>query len=191
MIDISKYKIFSSNMSNLKELSKDDSDRAKIVYMTESLKEAVSFDDVKTEYANGLKLSEESASSVDGVFENHEHLVFVEFKNGKMKGETRKVKDKIRDSLLIFCDITGQQIQNTRKWLEFVLVYNIDKNPMPNQLERELVQESNSRTEIAKYFSGKAKKEFVRFDLEKFKTLYFKEVHTYSTDEFEHYLKKF
>lgn len=190
MIDWKKYKIFSDNASNLKEISKDDSDKENIHYMTESLKEAVDFDAVKTNYANVLKLSEECASSVDGLFEATECLVFIEFKNGKMKGEKQKVKEKVRDSLLIFCDITGKHIADTREWSEFILVYNIDKNPMPNQVKKEAVQESYSRVEIAKHFSNKAKKEFIRFDLEKFKTLYFKEVHTYSEDEFQDYLKK-
>lgn len=189
MIDISKYTIFSDNMSNLKELSKDDSDKNNIKYMTESLRVAVDFDAVKTKYTNDLNLSEESATSVDGVFEEQNNLVFVEFKNGDMKKEKRKVKDKLRDSLLIFCDITGQQIKNTRDWLEFILVYNIDKNPIPNNIEIEQVQESYSRIAIAKHFTSKAKKEFVRFDLEKYTRLYFKNVHTYSKDEFENYLK--
>ena len=34
------------------------------------------------------------------------------------------------------------------------------------------------------------KKEFIRFDLEKFKKLYFYDVHTYSKEEFEEYLKE-
>lgn len=190
MNDLKSYKIFSDNISNLKELSIDDSDKDNIHYMTGSLKEAVDFDAVKTSYANDLGLSEECASSVDGIFKNSNNLVFVEFKNGNMKGEKRKVKDKIRDSLLIFGDITGVHITDTREWLEFVLVYNIEKNPMPNQVQREPVQESYSRVEIAKHFSKKAKEEFIRFDLERFKTLYFKEVHTYSEEEFEEYLQR-
>ena len=190
MIEWRKYKIFVDHKSNLKEVSKDDSDKENICYMTESLKETVDFDAVKTQYANELKLSEECASSVDGLFETTENLVFVEFKNGKMKGEKSKVKEKIRDSLLIFCDVTGKHAKDTREWLEFILVYNIDKNPMPNQIDKEPVQESKSRVDIANYFSKKAKKEFIRYDLEKFKTLYFKDVHTYSEKEFEEYLMR-
>lgn len=189
MINWKKYKIFSDNISTLKEISKDDSKKDDIHYMTESLKEAVNFDDVKTVYTNGLQLSEETAASVDGIFEAGDRLVFVEFKNGDMGNQKRKVKDKIRDSLLLFCDVTGKQIADTREWMEFVLVYNINKNPIPNQLARERVQESQSRVDIAKYFTAKAQKEFIRFDLEKFKTLYFKEVHTYSEDEFKEYLE--
>lgn len=189
MINLNDYKIFSSNISNLKELSKDDSDKDNIFYMTDSLKGAVDFDAVKTDYLNGMKKSEECATSVDGIFKTSKHMVFVEFKNGNMKNEKRKVKDKIRDSLLMFCDITGKHIADTREWLEFILVYNIDKNPIRNQSVKNTVQESYSRLEIAKYFTNKAKEEFIRFDLEKYKTLYFKDVHTYSKSEFDEYLK--
>lgn len=103
MIEWKKYKIFKENVSTLKEISKDDSDPKNIQYMTESMNPAINFDDVKTQYANNLELSEEVVSSVDGIFESSECLIFVEFKNGKMQGEKSKVKDKIRDSLLMFC----------------------------------------------------------------------------------------
>ena len=105
-----------------------------------------------------------------------------------MHGEKSKVKDKIRDSLLMFCDITGEEIADTRKYAEFILVYNIQKNPMPNQLKKASFQESQSRVNIAKYLCEKANSEFIRFGLEKFKKIYFKDVHTFSTEEFEKYL---
>lgn len=187
-IEWKKYKIFKENVSTLKEISKDDSDPKNIQYMTESMNPAINFDDVKTQYANNLELSEEVVSSVDGIFESSECLIFAEFKNGKMQGEKSKVKDKIRDSLLMFCDITGEEIADTRKYAEFILVYNIQKNPMPNQLKKASFQESQSRVNIAKYLCDKANSEFIRFGLEKFKKIYFKDVHTFSTEEFEKYL---
>lgn len=190
MTDWKKQKIFTNNRSTLKKISRDDSNKEKIEYMTESERAAVDFDTVKTDYANSLNLSEETADSVDGMFEANGSLVFVEFKNGNMKNEKAKVKSKIRDSLLIFCDIIGAEIENTRKMVEFILVYNIDKNPMPNQLKNQQIQESQSRLNIAQYLCQRAGKEFIRFDLERFQTLYFKEVHTYSKEEFEKYLLK-
>lgn len=189
MIDCTTYEIFSENISTLKEISLDDSQKDNIYYMTDSDKKVVDFDKVKTLYANELQMSEECAASVDGIFSTSERVVFVEFKNGKMDGQKRKVKDKLRDSLLIFCDITSKQISDTREWAEFVLVYNINKNPLPNQLKKEKIQESQSRIDIANYISNLAKKEFIRFGLEKYKTLYFKEVHTYSETEFKEYLE--
>lgn len=190
MINIEEYDIFRDKKSSLKELSKDDSDVDNVIYMTESDAEAINFDSVKTQYVNELGLSEESATSVDGIMYNIPHVTFIEFKNGKMKNEKRKVKDKIRDSLLIFGDITGKSISFIRENIDFVLVYNIEKNPLPNQITKGYVQESESRDYIAGNLMKKAKKEFIRFDLERFKTLYFREVHTYTEAEFKTFLER-
>ncbi len=54
MIDLNSFPIFTENKATLKEISKDDSDYKNIRYMTELLKEAVSFDLVKRHYVNGL-----------------------------------------------------------------------------------------------------------------------------------------
>lgn len=191
MSKLKKFEIFMDNLSSLKEISKDDSNKLDILYMTESSLEVINFDGVKKKYINSLGLSEDNASSVDGILEVGGRVVFIEFKNGKMKNEKRKVKDKIRDSLLMFCDITDSQICDTREQVEFVLVYNKEKNPVHNHAVPEDMQESHSRLEIAKYFSKKANKEFIRFDLEKFKKLYFKDVHTYSEEEFKDYIERY
>lgn len=188
MIRIDDYEIFSKNMSSLKELSKDDSDLENIAYMTESEKEAVDFDKVKTIYTNGIGLSEEVAKSVDALLFDEERLTFIEFKNGKMKTQKAAVKSKVRDSLLMFCDIVKTNISETREYLDLVLVYNITKNPLPNQLLKGSPQDSPSRDQIAKHFLGRAGKELIRFDIEDFQNLYFREVHTYSQDEFDKFI---
>ena len=186
MKEFEKIATFKDNRNSLRELSKDNSDG--IQYMTESMIEAVDFDALKTGYVNALGLSEEAVSSVDALILTENCQVFVEFKNGDMKNEKRKVKDKVRDSLLLFCDIAKKDISYTRQYMDFVLVYNLEKNPIPNQLTKG-VQESPSRVDIAKYFSKKAGEEFIRFELERFKKVYFRNVHTYSSEEFEDYLK--
>lgn len=43
---------------------------------------------------------------------------------------------------------------------------------------------------IGKHVSQKAGEELIRFDLERFKSLYFRDVHTYTEKEFETYIKK-
>lgn len=190
MIDIDKYEIFRENRQTLRELSKDDSDPSNLLYMTESEITAVDFDTVKTKYVNQLGLSEETAASVDAMVCGAETITFIEFKNGNMKNEKRRVKDKLRDSLLIFCDITKKNISYTRQNVDFILVYNIEKNPPPNQLTKDTVQPAPSRDAIAKYFLQKAKQEFILFGLEQYKKLYFREIHTYSQKEFENYLEE-
>ena len=189
MINLEDYKIFKDSKKSLKELSKDDSNNDKIEFMTESEIEVIDFDSVKTKYTNELQLSEETAKSVDALTETCDGLAFVEFKNGNMKNEKAKVKEKIRDSLLLFCDITNKTVSYTREKMDFVLVYNIEKNPLPNQVAKNEVRDSVSREAIAKYFLSMANKELIRFDLERFQTLYFKNVHTYSKAEFDLYWK--
>lgn len=86
--------------------------------------------------------------------------------------------------------IVSKDISYTRQAVDFVLVYNLGKNPVPDQMKKEEVRESAKREEIAKYLLGKAGGELIRFDLGKYKKLYFREVHTYSEREFEKYLKE-
>lgn len=172
---IEDYPIFSDHRDTLKEMSKDTSlDQPQ--YMTERTEEAVNFDLVKRAYTNHLGLSEETASSCDSLAFLPAGSVFIEFKNGKVK--PADVKTKIRDSLLIYGGIAGQSISDTRTQMEFVLVYNGEKNP----------DKSRSRTAIIAHLANKADTEHILFDLERFQTLYFMAVHTYTPEEFEKYL---
>ena len=163
MMEYNLYETFREHISTLKECSKDHSDPDCIKFMTESQLEAINFDTVKTKYANDLVLSEECAASVDALLETDENIAFVEFKNGKVNN--RNIKDKIRDSLLLFCDLTKQTISDTRKNLDFIVVYNEEKNPLPNQFKKQAVSDAPSRIAIGKYFLGKGNEELIRFDL--------------------------
>lgn len=187
MINLKDYELFRKYRAALKELSRDNRDSGNDQYMTESQFEAVDFDKVKTVYTNQLGLSEECAASADALLQTEQELMMVEFKNGKVNN--RNVKDKIRDSLLLFCDITEKTISYTREKMDFIVVYNVDRNPLPNQLRKQEVQDAPSREEISSYFLRKGKEELIRFDLECYKHLYFREVHTYTQEEFERYLK--
>lgn len=57
---------------------------------------------------------------------NDNSIAFVEFKNGRVKNQN--VKNKLRDSLLIFLDVTGKTISYTRKHADFIVVYNAEEN---------------------------------------------------------------
>lgn len=189
MINLDDYPLFCIKAS-LKNLSLDDSDPNDIQYMTESELQAVDFDKVKEEYERSLGLVSDHADSVDAIMCTPESIVFIEFKNGKMKSERAKVKTKMRDSLLIFGGITGKTITYTRQHVDYILVYNESKNPLPNQLTRDVEQDSPSKRFIAKHLAQKGKQEFILYDLERFKQLYFREVHTYTQHEFETFLAK-
>lgn len=113
--------------------------------------------------------------SVDALMMAFSEVLFIEFKNGNMKSEKAAVKNKVRDSLLLFCDITQKNIEYTRRNMKFILVYNGSKN-------------CPSRSLIAKHISEKANEPFISFGMEIFKGLYFKEVCTYTELEFDQYL---
>ncbi len=164
--------------TTLKETSKDDSDKDNVVYMTESSLEVTNFDLVKTRYTNGLSLSEESATSVDALIQKDGIFYFIEFKNGILKSSVKhEVKDKVRDSLLIYNDIKNTTISENRINAVFILVYNEEKN-------------KNKSASVVGKMMKLADEELISFGMEKFKKLFFKEVHTYTEAQLEEFLKK-
>lgn len=192
MINLNNYPIFVRNLSTLKETSLDD-EHPNCPYMTLSTRDAIDFDDVKTDYAKPLGLSTVPKSN-DALFsEGNEYIVFVEFKNGVINRQTQfDIRKKIYDSILMFTDITSTKISYLREHLKFFLVYNETAN-INNKTDDELtlkanVQSSNSFDNIAKTFAKHAKKEYICFGLKMFENYCFKEVHTYTQSEFENYL---
>ena len=164
--------------------------------MTNSSCEVYNFDAVKTQYANSLGLTEEVASSCDGLFWSDNWRGLIEFKNGK-DIKANEIKFKILNSLLILCDINNINVSDTRSEMEFILVYNSIKKPITeaeiNQYKKDkkdIIVESESKDYICKYISKKANTEYRRFGLSTYVGLYFKDVHTYDIEEFESWLEQ-
>lgn len=151
--------------------------------MTNSEIQVINFDKVKESYISEMKLPNTPCSNDALYIGKDEKIFFVEFKNGVMKKEKIfNVYYKIYDSLLIFNDIVGENISFCRKNLYFILVYNEGKNSCEND---KVGQQDSSKAIISKYVHNKAKKKFVRFGLDRFEKIYFKEVFTYTEYEFE------
>lgn len=75
MIDLSKYQILRSHMCTLKETSSDTKDDGTKIYMVESTRQAVNFDDVKDEYIKDLKINEKvNAGNPDVIREQKRHV---------------------------------------------------------------------------------------------------------------------
>ena len=164
--------IFKSNITTFKETSKDDPEKGcEPKYMTQSEVEVINFDDVKKQYIHGMKLNSVPNSS-DALFISRDGSYYlIEFKNGKISQKTQfNVYYKIYDSLLILNDIIKRNISFSRENIVFILVYNNEKNGM---------------SYITDGFSKKGNIQRPAFGLEKFEKLYFKEIHTYTEDEFE------
>lgn len=184
-MEIQKYKdikIFKDHLSSFKDTSRD-SDGEVPEYMTNSEIQVINFDKVKESYIRGMNLSDTPCSNDALYIGKDEKLFFVEFKNGVMKNnKIYNVYNKIYDSLLIFNDIVGENISFCRQNLYFILVYNERKNSCEKD---EIKQQDSSKAVIGKYIHKKAKRKFVRFGLDKFEKIYFKEVFTYTENEFE------
>lgn len=172
--------IFKDNMDTFEEVSKDTDSKVPDS-MTKSQIKTINFDKVKEAYIKGMRLTNTPCSNDALYITKDGEYYFIEFKNGKMtRDKVFNVYNKIYDSLLIFNDIVGQNISFCRDKVNFILVYNESKNP-----NEDMGQEENPRIKIGKHFSKKAKKQFVRFDLNRYKKIYFKDVYTYTEKEFE------
>ena len=176
--------IFKNNMTTFKETAYDK-DGKEPGYMTNSEIQVINFDKVKDCYIKDMSLTGKPCSNDALYIGKNSKIFFVEFKNGNLEKNKQKifnVYNKIYDSLLIFNDIVHQNISFCRENLYFILVYNESKNCSE---ERETKQEDSPKAMISKRIHNKAKKKFVRFGLEKFEKIYFKEVFTYTESEFE------
>lgn len=195
MIELNSYPEF-QNQCTLKETSKNVSEKENVSYMTESMLEVIDFDMVKQKYASRLRLPDAPASN-DALFQHQGVLYFIEFKDGNMKSEIYKVARKIYESLLLFCDITGKTISFTRENMMYILVYNKEcsqkyieeRNKADQCLEKGEVQDTSSYDAIMGIVGQMAKYNVDVFGLRKrFERLYFKNVYTYNTDEFQKYM---
>jgi hypothetical protein len=187
------------NTSTLKQTSKDDNNQE---YMTESTIRVINFDSIGGDkYSKNNKLNIQLKTNDALFLHNDKKYTFIEFKNGKLVDKTNKIdikklKDielKILNSLFVLGDIEEKSLSSLKEITDYILVYNEEKNT-PN--------ERNSISEIGNYFinqgnisSEKTKterEEIICFGLEKFKDYCFKNVHTYSKEEFEEkFVKKY
>ncbi len=108
--------------TSLRETSYDS---AHDEFMTDSSIAVINFDHVKTCYMNKYNHSEEDAKSVDALARGIDDMLYmIEFKNGKCKAEAADIRLKIKDSLLILCDICKRRLNDAREEIIFVLVIN-------------------------------------------------------------------
>lgn len=167
MKHLSDFPLFAENQFTLQKASEDTS-KTPPVCMVSSKRNAVDFDTVKTRYTSCLRLRNHSAASIDAMYEYEDAIVFVEFKNGN-KSVNRNINDKLRDSLLIYCDITKSTISDTRTDVIFVLVLNDQKIKEKTKIHMNVAQRSEN----------------TQYDFVKYKGIYFSDVCIITADEFE------
>ena len=78
---------------------------------------------------------------------------------------------------MILTDILETTISTTRTCISLFLVYEQHDNPIDG-------------TELENLLAKRAGEPFVRFGLQKFKGIYFNEIHTIDKNDFDDYFKK-
>lgn len=198
-----EIEIFVNNKKSLFEVSLDDSDKNNPVNMVDADKDiskdiVIDFDDVKTDFCSKFHKSNEVFKSADALFysKTKNKLIFVEFKNGKV----RDVKTKLKDSLLVLSNILDVNLGFCREHLEYIVVYNYEKNKkyVEQGKDKYRKEEQNKSQSLSKeYIEGfvkplfrLAKDEIILWDMELMKDICVSEVHTYTVNEFVKYYSK-
>lgn len=168
----------------LRETSFDSSNKE---YMTQSTLEVINFDGLKEKFFKKIKNnSEQKLCSNDALyFCGDNEIYMIEFKNGRItKEEIYKLFWKNFDSVLIYMHYDLQDIGKLKDKLNYILVYNDDKNPdAPGTSES--ISQSMSRNKLGQRLAENAKEEFVRFGLGYFKNYSFKSVYMLTKEQFE------
>lgn len=174
MLNLDNYLLFKNSKDTLHMLSYDS---AHGEYMTDSNQLAVNFDHVKREYCNQHNMSEERASSADALLQVANTIVFIEFKNGNARDQKREIKEKGDESIMIYCDITGQEISDTRENAEFILVYNEERTRIAKNEEKAIAMARLSHLSYA------------IFGLDRHEGLCFHNILTMNREEFSRWIK--
>lgn len=161
----------------LKETSYDNKNNC---YMVENEIQVIDFDLLKEKYCtdkSDIPGANRAATSADALISRDDKVYFIEFKNGNIKKREHKskIKSKLRDSVLIYCDITKKDLDFARENVEYILVYNATKN---------------SLGEIQDRISSLGNSKFCHFGLEVLKGIFALDVKTYKVEEFAEYFLK-
>lgn len=181
MFKFSEMDAFTPFITSVRETSYDN---ANDEYMTSNETDVVNFDDYTDSYTASHGIP--SVRSIDALYSSDcRGNIFIEFKNGKIDNKViYEIKEKIYNSLLILSDVTGRTLKNYRQNLDFILVYNKEKNP---SLFAEIPAPSNSPSldGFVENLSGKGQRPFKPEGLESLESYCFKNVKRMSVSEFE------
>lgn len=185
-----KHSFLQSYQRSLSETSFDDSNKVKMIDDIDD--QIVDFDDVKTAFCGLYNQRNRALNSVDGLFYNkaQNRLVFVEFKNGKIgQKEKTELKTKLKDSLLMFTNIVGENLEFCRNYCEYILVYNSEKNNNTENSQDVSIEKGYSifLSEMGKL----AEKDIALFELGVLESVCVKVTHTYTVDEFRRYYEEY
>ena len=163
-------------VENITSINRTSIDSAQSLSMTKSQTSVINFDSVKEAYFKSFCINAETCSVDALALQDNGRWAFIEFKNGKMDiKERRNIRLKIKSSLLIFCDLINVNVDFTRNNLDLYLIYNHKQNPKTD----------TAKDKISNYVASKAKDEIIRFGLNRYNHVFFKNIYTYSEEEFQ------
>ena len=164
----------------LKNTSIDTSDKNKPKYMTKCKKPVVNVDKFKNDFTKNMSLTEVPKSCDALYMVSQDQFFLIEFKNGIIDAKKNyEINRKIFESLLLLSEKFSETINFMRKNMYFILVYNENVKHGKKQYE------DTNLNEIQMSLLKLANERIIRFGLNHFKKLYFKEVYTYTKAEFE------
>jgi hypothetical protein len=149
-------------------------------YMTSCKKIVVNIDKFKDNFIKNINIIK-APKSCDALYMTSKNEIFmIEFKSGIIKTKKRnEIYIKILETLLLLSEKFSKTTDFMRDNMYFILVYNENVTPEPNQYEKTGVRR------VSGPVFKLAHNHEIRFGLHRFKKLYFKDVFTYSKSEFE------
>lgn len=194
--DFDQYKI---------TLKKASEDTCKNLYMSQLENLVINFDAIKNQYLSELSPKpSDTPLSNDVLFQYDDEWYFIEFKNGLIDNRLNaEIKIKLYDSLFIFLDLLNNDIEYSRKKINYILVFNedtLDRNKISTQFDKDEYLRCN---EIPSKNSGsfadlvsmmdELSGEFgkAQFGLERYENFLFKKVQTIPKYKFDNYINQF
>lgn len=174
-------KIFKDNLRTLKQISIDNHDKENPSFMTDSEFVCIDFDSVKDDYRDmhGMIVN---PKSIDALIFGKENNTMIEFKNGIVdKRLIQSIIEKMLNSVIMYVDITGESVESVRENMDFILVYNYEKNPF----NIKKYKQNYYRDMFVRSLSRKAKERYTQFGLFKYEGYIFREIYTYSKKDFK------
>lgn len=137
-------------------------DKANNHYMNNSSLKVINFDKVKEQYFKNIfsnkgkdSIIRNPPKSVDALLKHDSKVIFLEFKNGSVEGFD--IIGKMKDSLLIFFDITDTTLSFSRNNVDFILVTNYfykseSKDKDKNYISNHIINKEKPFKEFEKYY---------------------------------------
>ncbi|HEL2554452.1 TPA: hypothetical protein TZ318_000083 [Streptococcus suis] len=160
----------------------------------------INFDSVKDEFCRNFGKRNHVFKSVDAIFINKgDKIILVEFKNNNVK--EANIKEKLKDSLLIFTNLTNQDLSFCRENCEYIVVYNANYHAQyVNQETKKQLEEDRDinndavdigYTDLANRLMSLGGKELILWNLGIMKDICVKDVHTYNVSQFKEYFGEY